>query len=227
MAQIYESLDSRSSHPICSPPPPKKKTGSEAALFLSERAAAFLDDCEICEVETAFISGVGGGGRELRTRGCAISARASVWADDDRPSVWQPPIEASLTHALLLLVTPHLFSIRSSHSPTAKTQNGEKQDKMQKTHNDEQGVARLMTDAIANEMDEIAEIEDDELASERAAQRAADELTEMTQLMHASARGVEDDDKSSTASLEEQVCVCACVRVCDCASVLLRESSKG
>jgi hypothetical protein len=40
----------------------------------------------------------------------------------------------------------------------------------------------------------------------------------MTQLMHASARGAEDDDKSSTASLEEQVCVC--VRVCDCASVL-------
>tara|TARA_B100000524_G_scaffold344223_1_gene241229 strand:+ start:150 stop:479 length:330 start_codon:yes stop_codon:yes gene_type:complete len=96
---------------------------------------------------------------------------------------------------------------------------------MQRTHNDEQGAARLMTDAIANEMDEIAEIaeiEDDELGSERAAQRAAqhaaDELTEMTQLMHASARGAEDDDKSSTASLEEQVCVC--VRVCDCASVL-------
>lgn len=95
------------------PPPQKKNTGSEAALFLSERAAAFLDDCEIYEVETAFISGVGGGGRELRTRGCALSARASVWADDDRPSVWQPPIEASLTHALLLH-TCHASSVFDS-----------------------------------------------------------------------------------------------------------------
>ena len=96
-------------------PPKKKNTGSEAALFLSERAAAFLDDCEIYEVETAFISGVGGGGRELRTRGCALSARASVWADDDRPSVWQPPIEASLTHALLLQYLSRLICFRFDH----------------------------------------------------------------------------------------------------------------